>query len=72
MIHQEQAVIIEQIDDRNYWVKTDDGSIKKLSVLGKLYLVYRNLPIGQELTVVNNPYRPEEVLMAYSNRFKRL
>lgn len=69
MIHQEQAVIIEQIDERSYWVKTNDGSIKKLSISGKQALFHRNLPVGQVLTVVVHHLRPEEVRMAHSNRF---
>ena len=69
MIHKEKAVIIEQIDDRNYWVKTGDGSIKKLRISGKQYLAYSNLPVGQELTIVVHHLRPEEVRMAHSNRF---
>lgn len=69
MTIREQAIIIEQIDERQYWVKTDDGSIKKLRISGKQYMAHQNLPVGLELTIVNNPYSTEEVRMAHSNRF---
>jgi hypothetical protein len=69
MTLREQAIIIEQINEREYWVKTDDGSIKKLRISGKQAIFYRNLPVGLELTIVNNPYSTEEVRMAHSNRF---
>ncbi|MGH1436339.1 MAG: hypothetical protein ACRBG0_17965 [Lewinella sp.] len=69
MTLREQAIIIEQINEREYWVKTDDGSIKKLRISGKQAIFHRNLPVGLELTIVNNPYSTEEVRMAHSNRF---
>ncbi len=69
MIHKEQAIIIEQIDARCYWVKTNDGSIKKLRISGKQYMAHQNLPVGKELTIVVHHLRPEEVRMAHSNRF---
>ncbi|WP_020535780.1 hypothetical protein [Lewinella cohaerens] len=69
MTIREQAVIIEQINKWEYWVKTDDGSIKKLRISGKQAIYHRNLPVGLKLTIVNNPYSTEEVRMADSNRF---